>query len=69
MKNSVGTRGWAASGGALRRQDRVRLAGQALLSRLAALPENLRLHLGFSDVATARIDVGAILLPDFIDRS
>ncbi len=64
MNNSVGTKGWAALGGALRRQDRVRLTGQALLSQLAALPANLRIRLGFSDVATARIDLGTIRLPD-----
>ena len=64
MKNSVGTKGWAALGGALRRRDRVRLAGQALLSQVAALPASLRIRLGFRDAATARIDLGAIRLPD-----
>ncbi len=66
MKTSVGTIGWAKSGGALRRQDRLRLAGQVLLLQMSALPANLRIRLGFSDAATAGVDAGALVLPDSI---
>jgi len=62
--STVGTNAWASQGGELRRQDRLRLVGQALLSRIAALPEGLRASFGFGDSATRRIDINAIRLPD-----
>lgn len=64
MNRGVGGAEWAAQGGALRRQDRIRLMGQALLARVAMLPERLRLQLGFGDSAAHRIDLEAICLPD-----
>lgn len=65
MSNVVGTREWAmASAGALRNADRRRLAAQALLSRIAALPHAVRARLGLSERAMTRIDVAAIRFPD-----
>ena len=64
VSNKVGTNAWASSGGELRRQDRVRLIGQALLTRISALPGRLRARLRFSDAASRRIDLSAIRLPD-----
>ena len=64
MSIKVGTNAWASSGGDLRRQDRVRLMGQALLARVSMLPERVRAHLGFSDAASRRVDPSAIRLPD-----
>lgn len=65
MNRQVGSLHWAAQGGgALRRQDRLRLVGQAMLTRIGQLPERLRRQLGFADAAAARIDLTAIRLPD-----
>lgn len=60
----VGTKAWAALGGQLRRQDRMRLMGQALLTRLAALPNRLQRGLGFEPARLRHVDVQAIRLPD-----
>lgn len=64
MKTSVGTYHWSLSGGKLRRQDRVRLIGQALLTRMAGLSTQARNRLGFTDTKLQRIDLGAIRIPD-----
>lgn len=63
-RRSVGTNAWAALGGQLRRQDRLRLMGQALLTRLAALPNRLQRGLGFEPARLRHVDVQAICLPD-----
>lgn len=64
MKTSVGTYRWSVSGGKLRRQDRVRLIGQALLTRIAGLSLHARNRLGFTDTRLQRINLGAIRIPD-----
>jgi hypothetical protein len=63
-RSSVGTNAWAALGGHLRRQDYMRLVGQALLTRLAALPGKVQHHLGFEPARLRHIDLQAIRLPD-----
>ena len=63
-RGSVGTNALAALGGKLRRQDRMRLVGQALLTRLAALPNRLQRSLGFEPARLRHVDVQAIRLPD-----
>lgn len=65
MNRHVGSWHWAAqTNGALRRQDRLCLVGQAMLTRIGQLPERLRRQLGFADAAAARIDLTSIRLPD-----
>lgn len=65
MNRHVGSLQWAAlGGGALNRQDRLRLIGQVMLTRIGQLPEPVRRQLGFTDSATARVDLEAIRLPD-----
>lgn len=65
MNRDVGSWHWAEQGGgALRRQDHLRLVGQAMLTRIGQLPERLRRQLGFADATAARIDLAAIRLPD-----
>lgn len=68
MTRHVGSLHWAAqTNGALRRQDRLHLIGQVLLTRLGQLPERVRRQLGFGDGAAARIDLTTIRLPDSPD--
>lgn len=64
MRRTVGTNAWAAGGGQLRRQDNMRLWGQALLTRLAALPGRLQHGLGFEPNRLRHVDLQAIRLPD-----
>lgn len=63
-RRTVGINAWAALGGRLRRQDRMRLMSQALLTRLAALPNRLQRGLGFEPARLRHVDVQAIGLPD-----
>lgn len=63
-RRSVGTNAWAALGGQLRRQDRMRLMGQAMLTRLAALPNRVQRGLGFEPARLRHVDLQAIRLPD-----
>lgn len=63
-RRSVGTNAWAALGGQLRRQDRMHLMGQAMLTRLAALSGRLQRGLGFEHARLQQIDLQAIRLPD-----
>lgn len=65
MGPTVGTRAWAMkTDGALADRDRRRLLAQAMLSRLAALPERWRRSLGLGEPALARVDPDALRLPD-----
>ena len=64
MSGKVGTHTWASLGGELRPQDRVRLLGQAILTRIATLPGSLHARLGLGDSAVRDIDMNAIRLPD-----
>jgi hypothetical protein len=63
-RRSVGTTAWAALGGQLRRQDRMRLMGQAMLTRLAAVSRRVQHSLGFESVRLQQVDLQAIRLPD-----
>ena len=63
-RRSVGTHAWAALGGQLRRQDRMRLMGQAMLTRLAAMSGRLRRGVGFNLARFRHVDLQAIRLPD-----
>lgn len=63
MYASVGSAAWAARGGALRPQDRMRLLGQLMLSRLGQMPERLQARLGFGHAAHP-LDLAAIRAPD-----
>jgi len=68
MASTVGTREWAMkSNGALGDADRRRLMAQAMLMRLAALPQRWRRKLGLDERALARVDAAAIRLPDSAD--
>lgn len=65
MGAAVGTRTWAMQGGgALRVSDRRRLVAQALLVRLAAMPQRCRRKLGLGAAALARVEIDAIRIPD-----
>ena len=65
MNRHVGSLHWATlTGGALRREDRLRLVAQTMLTRLGQLPERLRRQLGFADATATRLDLTAIRLPD-----
>lgn len=66
MSGTVGTRAWAASGGSLRKQDRIRLVAQALFARMSLLPRRLRGQLGFGDSTASCIELSAIRIPDSI---
>jgi hypothetical protein len=63
-RRSVGTNAWAALGGQLRRQDRMRLMGQAMLTRLAAISGRLQRGLGIEPARLSQVDLQAIRLPD-----
>lgn len=64
MNTRVGSLPWSAQGGALSSPDRMRLIGQAMLTRLAQLPSRLRRQLGLSDGMARRINPDVICLPD-----
>jgi HD domain len=64
MRRSIGTNAWAALGGRLRRQDRMRLMGQAMLTRLAAMSGRLQRSAGFESARFRHVDLQAIRLPD-----
>ena len=64
MRGTVGTNAWATGGGQLRRQDNMRLAGQAMLTRMAALPRRLQHSLGFEPARLRHLDLESIRLPD-----
>ena len=63
-RRTVGTNAWATGGGRLRRQDNMQLVGQALLTRMAALPRRLQHSLGFEPARLRHVDLEAIRLPD-----
>jgi hypothetical protein len=63
-RRCVGTTAWAALGGKLRRQDRMRLMGQAMLTRLSAASGRLQRSLGFEPACLQQVDMQAIRLPD-----
>lgn len=65
MKKTVGTKGWSvATNGVLHDRDRRRLMAQAMLARLAALPQRWRGKIGLNRGALARVDVNSIRVPD-----
>lgn len=64
MRHGIGTNAWAALGGQLRRQDRMRLMGQVMLTRLAAVSGRLQCGSSFKPARLRQVDLQAIRLPD-----
>lgn len=64
MRRSVGINAWSALGGQLCRQDRMRLMGQVMLTRLAAVSGRLQRGLGIEPARLSQVDLQAIRLPD-----
>lgn len=63
--DQIGSLAWGArTGGRLERRDRVRIAAQGLLARVAALPAKWRARLGLTPARLARMEVAAIRVPD-----
>ncbi len=63
-RHTVGANAWSTLGGQLRRQDRMRLMGQAMLTRLVALPGRFQRGLGFEPARLRHVDLEAVRLPD-----
>jgi hypothetical protein len=64
----IGSLKWAQlTGGTLRRNERLRLIGHAMLLRLANMPAQALRKIGLSPVEAARIDPDSIRIPDTKD--